>query len=61
MIMKTIKDAEQYAKELLKPAPKKFKRRTVKNGVMRTILIYITQAVKVNMSLLSYLLEHYEE
>ena len=30
MTMKTIKNAEQYSKELLKPTPKKFKRRTVK-------------------------------
>lgn len=30
MKIKIIKDAEQYAKELLKPAPKKFKRRSVK-------------------------------
>ena len=30
MTMKPIKNAEQYATELLKPAPKRFKRRTVK-------------------------------
>ena len=35
--MKIVKDAEKYAKELLKPAPKTFKRRTVKTYGIKDI------------------------